>query len=77
MWQLIGSGVARQTSEAEVLGSNPASPTMILGRCRIIVSYYKTQGRGVNLHLRPKRDTKKTGTGTAQLMGFLYVNSQV
>ena len=27
----------RQTSEAEVSGTNPASPTMILGRCRIIV----------------------------------------
>ena len=26
-----------QTSEAEIPGSNPASPTMILGRCRIIV----------------------------------------
>ena len=29
--------VAHQTSGAEVLGSNPASPTMILMRCRIIV----------------------------------------
>ena len=48
MWWLIvdvvahrrcgGSLVAHQTSEAEVLGSNPASPTMILMRCRIIVN---------------------------------------
>ena len=36
--------VACQTSEAEVPGSNPASPTMILGRCRIIVSYCKNSG---------------------------------
>ena len=32
-----GSLVARQTSGAEVPGSNPASTTMILMRCRIIV----------------------------------------
>ena len=32
-----GSLLAHQTSEAEVLGSNPESPTMILMRCRIIV----------------------------------------
>ena len=42
MWWLIGGDVVahwytRQTSEAEVPGLNPASPTMILGRCRIIV----------------------------------------
>ena len=42
MWWLIrrcgvAHLVARQTSGPEVLGSNPASPTMILGRCRIIV----------------------------------------
>ena len=49
----------KQQKQAEVPGSNPASPTMILGRCRIIVSYYKTQGRGVHLHLRPKRERKK------------------
>ena len=30
--------LAHQTSEAEVPGSNPASPTMILMRCRIIVN---------------------------------------
>ena len=52
--------VARQTSEAVVLGSNPASPTMILGRCRIIVSYCKNSlYREGNLHLRPKKNTKK------------------
>ena len=34
---VVATLVARQTSEAEVPGSNPASPTMILGRCRIIV----------------------------------------
>ena len=32
-----GSLAARQTSGAEVSGSNPVSPTMILRRCRIIV----------------------------------------
>ena len=37
MWRCGGSLVARQTSEAEVPVSNPASPTLILGRCRIIV----------------------------------------
>ena len=31
--------VAHQTSGAEVPGSNPAYPTMILGRCKIIVLY--------------------------------------
>ena len=39
MWWLIQ--VVHQTFGAEVLGSNPASPTMILGRCRIIVQYCK------------------------------------
>ena len=33
---MVATLVARQTSEAEVPDSNPASPTMILGRCRII-----------------------------------------
>ena len=33
--------VAQQTSGAEVVGSNPASPTMILGRCSINVYYCK------------------------------------
>ena len=37
--------VACQTSEAEGPGSNPASPTMILGRCRIIVVYCKISGK--------------------------------
>ena len=44
MWWLIGTGsrcggslVAHQTSGAEVPGSNPASTTIILMRCRIIV----------------------------------------
>ena len=49
MWWLIGrrfggslrrcggSLVARQTSGPEVPGSNPASPTKILGSCRVIV----------------------------------------
>ena len=32
-----GSLVAPQTSGAEVSGSNPASTTMVLMRCRIIV----------------------------------------
>ena len=32
-----GAMVAHQTSGAEVLGSNPASPTTIRMRCRIIV----------------------------------------
>ena len=32
-----GSLVAHQASRAEVPGSNPASTTMILMRCRIIV----------------------------------------
>ena len=36
-----GSLVVRQTSGAEVLGSNPASTAMILMRCRIIVLYCK------------------------------------
>ena len=36
-----GSLVARQTSGAEVLGANPASISMILMRCRIIVQYCK------------------------------------
>ena len=36
-WRCGGSLVAHQTSRAEVPGSNPASSTMILGRCRIIV----------------------------------------
>ena len=35
IWWLIG--VAHQTFELEVPGSNPASPTMILKRCGIIV----------------------------------------
>ena len=32
---------ARQTSGAEDPGSNSASPTMLLGCCRIIVQYSK------------------------------------
>ena len=36
---------------ADVQGSNLASPTVILGRCRIIVWYFqKYQGRGGDLH---------------------------
>ena len=34
---LTSSMVAHQASGAEVLSSNPASPTVILMRCRIIV----------------------------------------
>ena len=34
---VVAHFVARQTSGAEVPGSNPVSPTMILERCRIIV----------------------------------------
>ena len=38
--------LAHQTSEAEVPGSNPSSPTTILMRCRIIVNNVeKSQGR--------------------------------
>ena len=33
--------VASQTSGVEVPGSNPVSSTMILGRFRIIVKYFK------------------------------------
>ena len=52
--------VAHQTSGAEVPGSNPASPTMILMRCRIIViKYRKSQGRKGNLPLRQKNDFNK------------------
>ena len=36
IWRCGGSVVVHQTSK-EVPGSNPASPTMILMRCRIIV----------------------------------------
>ena len=36
-WRYGGSLVVQQTSVAEVPGSNPASPTMILMRCRINV----------------------------------------
>ena len=40
-----GSLVTHSTSGAEVPGSNPASPAMILMRCRIIVqSFRKSQG---------------------------------
>ena len=34
---VVAQLVVHQTSGAEVPGSNPASPRMILGRCRIIV----------------------------------------
>ena len=55
-----GSLLALQTSQAEVPGSNPASPTMILMRCRIIVNNVeKSQGRQGNLPLRQKKDLKK------------------
>ena len=36
-WRCGGKLAVRQTSRAEILGSNPASPTMVLMRCRIIV----------------------------------------
>ena len=39
-----GSLVARQTSGAEIPGSNPASTAIILMRCRIIVQYCKISG---------------------------------
>ena len=54
--------LAHQTSEAEVPGSKPASPTMILMRCRIIVNNVekKSQGREGNLTLGQKKDLKKT-----------------
>ena len=34
---VVATLVARQTSEAEVPGSNPATPTTILRRCKIIM----------------------------------------
>ena len=46
--------VALQTAEAAVPGSNPASPTMILMRCRIIVIYCKISRDG-DLPLRQKK----------------------
>ena len=52
--------LVHQTSEAEVPGSNPASPTMILMRCRIIVNnVQKSQGREGNLPLGQKKIIKK------------------
>ena len=55
-----GSLLVHQTSEAEVPGSNPASPTMILMRCRIIVNnVQKSQGREGNLPLGQKKIIKK------------------
>ena len=42
--------VAHQTSGADVLGSDPASPTIILMRCKIIVLYSVK-------HLRVERET--------------------
>ena len=55
-----GSLEAHQTSGAEVPGSNPASTTMILMRCRIIVKYSrKSRGREGNLPLRQKKYLKK------------------
>ena len=36
-WRCGGSLLVHQTSEADVLGLNPASPSMILGHCRINV----------------------------------------
>ena len=56
---VVAQLVVHQTSGTEVPGSNPASATMILGRCRITVYYCKSQGRGGNLHLGPKKYTKK------------------
>ena len=49
--------LACQTSEAEVPGSNPASPTMTQMRCRIIVNNVdrKSQAREGNLPLRQKK----------------------
>ena len=49
MWKCGGSIVAHQTSGAEVPGSNTASSTMILMRCRIIVHNIE--------NLRVERDT--------------------
>ena len=49
-----GSLVVRQSSQAEVPGSNPASPTMI-GAAGSMCHTVKSQGRGENLHLRPKK----------------------
>ena len=52
LWRCGGSLVVRQTSEAEVPGSNPASPIMI-GAAGSMCHTVKSQGRGENLHLRP------------------------
>ena len=51
MWWLIVISIVHQTSGAEVPGSNPAFPTMILMRCRIIVYSNKVD------NLRVDRDT--------------------
>ena len=49
---VYGSLVAYQISGAEFLGSNPATPTMILGRCWIIVYVILS-------NLRPPEANKK------------------
>ena len=56
LWRCGGGGslVVHQTSGAEVPGLNPASPTMILMRCRIIVIMYVE-------HLRVERETYPRG----------------
>ena len=51
---LLGSLVALQTSGAEVAGSNPASRTMLLIRCRTCVIMEKSQVIDGNLPLRQK-----------------------
>ena len=55
-----GSLEAHQNSGVEVPGSNPASPTMILMRCRITTKKCrKSQSKEGNLPLRKKRKKKK------------------
>ena len=64
VWRCGGSLAAHQTSGAEVPGSNPASPTMILMRCRIriIVIMQKISGQ---IALRQKKIIKKTWSESA------------
>ena len=57
MWWLIGSA-PDFLGRAEVPGSNPESPTMILGAAGTLCNTVNSRGRGGYLHLRPKKYTK-------------------
>ena len=48
MWWFIGGAPAFP-------GSNPASPTMILGAAGSLCNTVKSQGRGGNLHLKKNK----------------------